>query len=356
MTLRRTLFAAAAALLLAAGPGVLRADEKSLLAPDGTLYSVRSGKAADLAVSGDGIRPDDNLIEWSSLTQDGQRAIGLVPNTVSGNLKANLDLAYDDLGSSLILLWKEDVSVINVLHLGVLHGGSWKQMDLLPNLGFAHAYNPQMLLSRQSVHYLDDAGKDAWKTRSLLSVIWWEEAQYAQARYAPIFLDEDTSPNDVTVYDLPAMVGGGGATSFGDVPSGVYMYPSLQLEGPGGGILASFADLSSATHYVVRINYPTDFGTANSTSKTWLRRRIPVFGVAMSAGLRSLPPAFSAPVVTAIGPSYNPTFLWVAEGAVKFTRYDAAAGQWSTLRSIAITEQMSQDRAIRLVQEMATKN
>lgn len=355
MTLRRALVAAAL-LLLAAGPGVLRADEKALLAPDGTLYGVRSGAAADLGVAGPGIRPDDKVIEWSSLSQDGQRAMGLVPNTVSGNPKTNLDLAYDDLGHSLILLWKEDVSVLNVLHLGVLQGGTWKQMDLLPNLGFAHAYNPQMLLSRQTVHYLDDAGHDAWRMRSLLSVIWWEEAQYAQARYAPIFLDEDTSPNDVTVYDLPAMVGSGGATSYGDVPSGVYMYPSLQLEGPGGGILASFSDLSSATQYVLRINYSTDLGIANSTSKTWLRRRIPVFGVAMSARLSGLPQAFSAPVMTVIGPSYNPTFLWVAENAVKFTRYDPASSQWSAPRSIAITPEMSQERAIRLVQEMATRN
>ncbi|MEO8430531.1 MAG: hypothetical protein ABI592_03400 [Acidobacteriota bacterium] len=354
MTFRRVLLAAAA-LFVAVGSHALRADEKSLLAPDGTLYNVRSGRAADLGVAGDGIRPDDNLIEWSSLTQDGQRKMGLVPNTVSANLKTNLDLAYDDIGSSLVLLWKEDISVINVLHLGLLQAGAWKQLDLLPSLGFAHAYNPQMLLSRQSTHYLDDAGKDAWRMRTLLSVIWWEEAQYAQARYAPIFLDEDTSPNDVTVYDLPTMVGSGGATSYGDVPSSVFMYPSLQLEGPGGGILASFADLSSGTHYVVRINYPTDLGVADATSKTWLRRRIPVFGVAMSSHLASLP-MINAPIVTVIGPSYNPTFLWVADGAVRFTRYNAAAGQWSALRSVAITPEMSQDRAIRLVQEMATKN
>ena len=146
-----SLLFAASLLVVLTGAAALRAEEKSLLATDGTLYSVRSGLAADLGVSAPGIRPSDNLIEWTSVAQDGKRALGVIPNTTSANAKTNLDLAFDTQSGSLVLLWKEELSVLNVLHLGLFKGGTWKSLDLLPSLGFAHAYNPQMLLSHQVI-------------------------------------------------------------------------------------------------------------------------------------------------------------------------------------------------------------
>jgi hypothetical protein len=344
-----------AASLLFAGAAGLRAEEKSLLATDGTLYSVRSGLAADLGVSAPGIRPTDNLIEWTSVAQDGKHALGIIPNTVSANTKTNLDLAFDSQSASLVLLWKEELSVLNVLHLGLFKGGTWKSLDLLPSLGFAHAYNPQMLLSHQTIHMLDEAGKDGWKTRSILSVIWWEESHVVQARYAPIFLDEDTSASDVAVYDLPKMVGSDGSEGYGDVSPATYVYPSLQLEGPGGGVLATFTDLAKNRDFVVRVNYPSDLGAVNS--KSWLRRRIPVFGVALDAPL----PIFGgngmmSAVSTVIGPAYNPTLVWSEDAAVKFLRYDSATGKWGEVRSIPLGDDMSKDRALALVRDMASKN
>jgi hypothetical protein len=354
MKISRALALLFAALFVANGLA-LRAEEKSLLAPDGTLYTVRSGLAGDLEVSAPGINPGDNLIEWTFLAQDGKHALGIIPNTVSANPKTNLDLAFDAQSGSIVLLWKEDLSVLNVLHLGLFKAGAWKSLDLLPSLGFAHAYNPQMLLSHQVIHMLDDAGKDGWKTRSILSVVWWEESHTLQARYAPIFLDEDTSASDVAVYDLPTMVGSEGADGYGDTPPASYAYPSLQLEGPGGGILANFTDLTKGRDFVVRLNYPSDLGAVNS--KSWLRRRIPVFGVALDAPMPIINGSgMMSAVATVIGPSYNPTLVWSEEKAVKFLRYDTATGKWSNVRSIALGDDMSKDRAYALVRDMAAKN
>lgn len=360
MTFRR--FAAAlfaAALLAGFAARDLRAEERTLLAPDGTVYTLQSGLAIDLGVTAPNIRPTDNLIEWSSLATDGKRAMGIVPNTVGASQKTNLDLAFDENSSTLVLLWKEELSVVNTLHLGVFdgHKGSWKALDLLPNLGFAHAYNPQMLLSHQTIHWIDDDGKDAWRTRSILHTIWWEESQYAQARYAPVFLGEDTTSNDVAVYDLPSFVGGGGPTDYGDAPQSAYMHPALQLEGPGGGILASFADLSQAKHFVVRFSFPTDMGQTSPGSMTWMRRRIPVVGVAVKGEI-----ALSAPIggyksfSTIVGSSYKPTLVWDEDDAVKYIRLDGATGKWSAPVGIAVTKEMPADRAMQLVRDMAVKN
>lgn len=356
MTIRRALAAFFAAAILFAARDA-RAEEKTLLAPDGTVYNVRSGLAIDLGVAAPGIRPTDNLIEWSSLATDGTKAIGIIPNTVGSSLKTNLDLAFDDSTSTLVLLWREELSVVNSLRLGVFQKGVWKGLDLLPNLGFAHAYNPQMLLTRQTVHWIDDDGKDAWRSRSILSVIWWEESQYAQARYAPVFLDEDTNSSDVAVYDLPTLVGGGGPTDYASLPSSAYMFPALQLEGPGGAILASFADLSQGKHFVVRLSFPTDLGHTSPGTMTWMRRRIPVVGVAISGEVASATPlgGFKS-FNTIIGSTYKPTLVWDEDTAVKYIRLDGATGKWTAPVGIAVTPDMPADRAMQLVRDMAAKN
>jgi hypothetical protein len=260
-------------LLLAGARPVFALEEASLLAPNGMLYVVRAGTAQELSIAGNYARPEDNVISWEGLAQDGTRQSGLIPGVSGSTLKTSLDLAYDEPSSSLILLFEEQASLLNVLHLGILRGGQWTVSDLLPSLGFPHAYNPRMLLSHPTVHTLDADGKDVWTTNSLVSVIWWEDTNASQARYAAIFLDEDSGTNDVKVYDLPSLVGSTGFSGSTDVPATAYRYPSVQLGGPGGGVLASFSDLQGGYHYVVRIGFPTDLGTPGPNNPTYLRRR-----------------------------------------------------------------------------------
>jgi hypothetical protein len=355
-TLRPLLTAAIFALAAAtavAQPGKPQ-EEKSLLAPDGTLYTVASGHASELGLAGN-IIPTDNVIAWSLRRQDGSVAQGIVPDTVGQSLKRNLELAYDEPSGSLVLLFKEDLTVLNILRLGIFKDGSWKLSNLLPNLGFAHAYNPQILLSHQTVTTQDDNGNPLSQMRTILSVIWWEEAQYSQARYAPIFLDEATDPSGVAVYNLPTLVGGGGeATPSGSHPATAYMYPSLQVEGISGEILASFADLSADRHYVVRIRYPDNLGKPGPDNVTWQRRRIPVVGIASDEPIPDPVPIVLENVKTVIGASYRPTLVWSTDGAVGYTRFDGR--KWSPAITIPLNQSMTYDKALRLVQEMATRN
>ena len=349
-------FLAAAAFALAAGTALASdQEEKSLLAPDGTLYSVRSGYASDLGLVDGSVGPNDFVVAWSFRRQDGSVGQGIVPDTVGHSLKRNLQLAYDEPTGSLVLLWKEDFTILNVLRLGIFRDGAWTLANLLPNLGFAHAYNPQMLLSHQTVNVQNADGSSVSHTSTILSVIWWEEAQYLQARYAPIFLDEVSDASDVQVYDLPAAVGGGGVpTLTGDRAQGAYMYPALQLEGIGGAILASFADLGSNKHYVVRVTFPSNLGKPGPDNVTWQRRRIPVVGVASEGPILDNLPVMIDRVTTMIGASYRPTIVWRTDSAVGFSRFDGKT--WSSARTIPLDSSMTYDRALRLVQEMATRN
>jgi hypothetical protein len=348
----------AAGLALAARAGSA-AEEKTLLGSDGTLYVARAGSALDLGASGNSIAPTDSLIEFSFQRQDGSRGLGIVPGTIGTSTKSNLDMAYDEVSGSLLLLWKEDFRVVNLLHLGIYRNGAWTQADLLPSLGFAHAFNPQMLLLHQTVHSLDPDGNDRSRVRTILSVIWFEESYYFQARYAPIFLDEDSTSKDVQVYDLPATIGGGGPTPHEGIPESAYMYPALQSEGPGGSMLASFADLHARKHYVVRIDFPTNLGNpSDSKNPIFERRHIPVVGIVASGPLAFEVPSQlapeNAPVGTIIGSSYNPTLYWQNGSTIRYRRFDGKA--WSEARAIALGKDLNFDRALRLLEAMAASN
>lgn len=328
---------------------------RTLVTTDGTLWGVRSGTIGDLGDANVGLDPATYAVEWSSVAQDGTRQQGVLTSSASGNPKTNLDLTFDEPTGSFVILWREDAAILNQLHLAVLRAGSWSYVDLLPNVGFPQAFNPQMLLSHQTVTTTDDAGNVASLTHSILSVIWWEEASIAQARYAPIFLDEPIATATQQIYDLPAAVGGGGPTSYEGVPASAYMYPALQLRGPGGGILASFTDLGARQQYVVRIDFPTNLGNPNDGNNlVWQRRRIPVVGIAVSGPLDQALPE-TAQVGTLIGSSYNPTLYWRDDvSAIRYTRFDGAA--WSDVRTLALGESLSYDAALRLLEAMAARN
>jgi len=345
-----------AAVALAAGLATSAvAEEKSLLTADGTLYEVRSGSAIDLALSGASISPDDYFIEWTSRRQDGAVRTGIVPGTQSRNDKSSLNLAYDEASDSLLLLWKEELSILNVLELGIFKDGTWKISALLPNLGFAHAYNPQMRLSHATVRWTGDDGATVSRDRSILSIVWWEESQYAQARYAPIFLDEENFDfGNVAVYDLPVLTGGGGPTTYDDIPSAAYLFPSLNSDGPGGAILATFGDLNRHKNVVVRITFPTDLGTPGEGNITWMRRHIPIVGVVGDSPLAPTAPVAIASMGTALGTGYRPTFYWRDGDKLLYTRFDGR--EWNSVKAIQLTENMSYERALSLVIGMASSN
>jgi hypothetical protein len=348
--IRLLLFATALALALAA-PAL--ADEKSLLAADGTLYEVRSGLAADLGRADGNVAPDDYLIEWTERRQDGSVRIGIVPGTASYTVKRNLDLAYDERTASLLLLWKEELPPLSVLQLGVLREGSWKTSVLLPNIGFARSFNPQMRLSHSTVHVTGEDGQVSSRERSILSIIWWEEAQYAQARYAPIFLDEDKLDASA-VYDLPVLTGGGGATSYEEFPPGSFLFPSLHSDGPAGAILASFADLHSGKNVVIRITFPSELGTPDENNVTWMRRHIPIVGVVGEAPIATTAPVRVNSLGTTIGTNYRPTFYWRDADRLLYTRFDGR--EWASVKTIQLSETMSYERALALVVSMAASN
>jgi hypothetical protein len=354
--LRLFLFAAALVALPRAGAAL---EETSLLTADGTLHVISTGTAVDLGVTGAGISAQQTLVEWSSRAQDGTVSVAILPQTISYSAKHGLDLAYDEQTGTLLVLWTEDVAPFSEIRVGVLRGGVWTNSMLLPSVGISRAYNPQMLVTHQVETYLDENSQPATRTSSILSIVWWEEAVYEQARYATLFLDETNfDPTALTIYDLPALLGTSGDTPSQGIPTGGFLYPSLQADGLSGSVLVGFADLHDQKFKVARIQFPQDWGQpSDSASVNWKRRHIPIVGVAMDGPIPTMTPNAgdtAGGVQTLIGSGYRPTLTWSDPTSLHFSRLDGA--DWAPVRSIGLDDQMTYDKAIGLVRAMGERN
>ncbi|HEV8231694.1 MAG TPA: hypothetical protein VGQ75_05060, partial [Thermoanaerobaculia bacterium] len=153
---------------------------------------------------------------------------------------------------------------------------------------------------------------------------------------------------------LPMLAGGGGSTSYENVPAGAYLFPSLHTDGPSGAILASFADLHSQKNVVVRITFPTDLGTPDSSNITWMRRHIPIVGVVGEAPIATTAPVQISAMGTTIGTGYRPTFYWRDGNRLLYTHFDGR--EWASAKAIPLDETMSYERALSLVVGMAASN
>ena len=92
------------------------------------------------------------------------------------------------------------------------------------------------------------------------------------------------------------------------------------------------------------------------TNSTQLRRRLPIVGIAESGPIARVAPIDGTiGISTFIGSGYRPTLAWRDATSVHFVRYDGV--KWSNVNSIAVDgKTMTFDRALALVQDMATKN
>lgn len=355
----RALLAAAA---LAIAPALVFAlEEQSLLTPDGTLHVLRAGKAIDLGLAE--APPESIVIEHASLAQDGTETVAILPGSESYQDKRGLQLGYDEETHTLLLLWTEDISAYSHIRVGVFHAGVWTNSALLPSQGISRAYNPEMRVTHQRVTYLDENDAVVAKTSSIVSVVWWEEATLLQARFAALFLDETAfDPSNLSVYDIPALIGGVGASDYNDdVPSGAYLYPTLQADGLSGAVLASYADLHDARHRVLQIRFPDFQGKpSDDTSMDWKRRHTPIVGISSEGPLADMTPRLPPhakpkdAVGTSIGAGYRPTMYWLDEGSLKYTRLGAS--EWEPVRSVPVNESMTYEKALALVVGMGSRN
>ena len=323
----------------AAGAGVAFGrdpEAKSLLAMDGTLYSVQTGLVSDLGLVDSGVRPE-RLCRRLELERAGRSAGG---RRHSGHREFDAqdeprpDLRRSDRDARRALA-RRGLTVLNKIRLGIAQSGNWTLANLLPNLGFAHAYNPQMLLSHQTGPSRRER-RDVCRAlaRSFRSSGGRKRSTRRRAM-PPIFLDEiDASTSQVL---RPA---GLGRRHRADGPADIPGEPTPIRRCSRRDRRSRFSRASrscrptSTTSSALR-SRPSS-ASRRSDNVTWQRRRIPVVGVANEAPIAAIP-TFGATASTRSSARLTARrFMWRDDVALHYIRFDGTA--WSAVRSIAFTD------------------
>ena len=355
---------AAAALLGAAlfASAPVRAESAAVVSTDGTLFEVFPARYGDVVTVPEG-SPDANLqVLALRVTPSGQPGhLELVDGTIDPNAEGSVSIELEETTRTLFVAYTKANGLMADMHVAVRRDGAWSGQDILSNRGFYLSYNPKVVVTRQSYVDFDAEGMPVTKSRSIFSLVWWEESGPTQARYAPIFVEDGELRIDaVQPWNLNELAGAAGPTDSTGLPLSAYTFPSVQADpSANGGVVVTFANLATRKQQVLRIGFVDDLvklsppGATRVPDDVWARGHVPI---GRSGGAGRIPDIMDtgAQVGATISPSGITTFHWIENGAMNFVRSDDAEGL--VARRIVLRDDLSAEKALRLVRSLAERN
>jgi hypothetical protein len=352
-----------AGLLALAGLGLFagRADAASaVLGKDGTLYEVFEASYGQIIRGASASDAQLPVLALRATPPGGVPAVEIVGGTVNDLDKLGESLEFDETTQTVFVVYTRLQGFFLDVHVAMRRSGAWSEVRLLPNPGLFVSMNPQLLVSRQTYTDADNTGQPVTKSRTILSIVWWEESDTSQARYAPIFIEDGSLRlDDVTVWNLNELSGTAGPTDNSGLPLSSYVHPGLQRDaGTNGGVLVSFANLAVRQQQVIRLAFPDNLlnlvppdGLTPAQRKSFARGNSPI-GKAFTA--TQLPTemdlSFLTQVGTIISPAGVPTFYWSSGAGLSYLQ-----GGSSTVLTIPFRPDFPVDRALAVVRDMSEK-
>jgi hypothetical protein len=347
-----SLFGALACLGLGSAP-IASATEVSVLARSGTVYELRD-------TNPDGSQSSELLLR----TVRSGLADRWLPVPGTGDYAQEIpgDIQYEETTGSVFLVFTKLDYLQSRVEFAVYRAGRWISGPLAPSMGFYVSMNPKIIVTRQRYLDYDVTRQVVSKTRSILSIVWWEEAYTRQARYAPIFVEDgDLRLDDTQAYNMPELAGDRPSSEWGNYPSAVYSYPGVDSDPTSnGGVRVTFASLATGMLSVVKIGFPEDLtqidprSTPSEGDKIGTARgHTPVGRIGGRTPLvREIDT--SSPVYAALSTNSVPTLFWREGNEMVYRRADAPAG--SKPVRLSLDSKLSADRAERLIREMASRD
>jgi len=348
-----------AAALLSAGPA---AADSAVVAPDGTLYEVFPARYGEIIPVPEG-SPDEHMpvLALRVTPSDGASVVQLVDGTVDRSLETSVSIEFEETTGTLFVAYTKSMGLMADMHIAIHRGGVWSGQDILSNGGLYLSINPKVVVTRQRYVDFGPGGGPVTKTRSIFSLVWWEESGPSQARYAPIFVEDGALRVDaVQPWNLNELAGAAGVTDPSGLPLSSFSYPSVQADPTSnGGVLVTFANLFTRTQQVLRIGFPDDLvkisppGSTKVPAEDWARAHFPI-GRSGGGGRIPMNMTTSSEIGATISQAGVTTFHWVDEGALRFVRSDDPEG--ALPRRLALRPDLSADKALALVKALAEKN
>jgi len=359
----RRFASALAGLLAIAGVGLFagRADAATaVLSKDGTLYEVFEASYGQIitgASATDAVLP---VLGLRTTPSGGTPAVEVVGGTVNDLVKLGESLEFDETTQSVFVVYTRLQGFFLDVHVAMRRSGAWSEVRLDPNPGLYVSMNPQLLVTRQTYTDADATGQPLTASRTILSIVWWEESDTSQARYAPIFIEDGSlSLDDVTAWNLNDLNGAAGPTDDSGLPVSSYAHPAVQRDaGTNGGVLVSFANLATRTQQVVHIAFPDNLlnlvppdGLTPTQRASYARGHTPITRAFSETRLPiEMDLAFLTPVGTVISPAGIPTFYWSSDAGLSYLQ-----GGSSTILALPFRPDFPVDRAIAVVRAMSEK-
>ena len=352
-----------AGLLALAGLGLFAgpADAASaVLGKDGTLYEVFEASYGQIIAGASASDAQLPVLGLRTTPSAGVPAVEVVGGTVNDLVKLGESLEFDDTTQTVFVVYTRLQGFFLDVHVAMRRSGAWTEDRLLPNPGLYVSMNPQLLVTRQTYTDADDTGQPVTKSRTILSIVWWEESDTSQARYAPVFIEDGSLRlDDVTVWNLNELSGSAGPTDNSGLPMSSYVHPGLQRDaGTNGGVLVSFANLATRTQQVIHVSFPDNLlnlvppdGLTPTQRTSFARGNTPIGkAFAMTQLPTQMDLSFETQVGTVISPAGVPTFYWSSDAGLSYLQ-----GGSSTILTIPFRPDFPVDRAIAVVKDMSEK-
>ena len=343
------------------GPCANRAEAASaVLAKDGTLYEVFPTSYGDVIPGANASDATLRVLALRTTPPGGQPAVEVVGGTANDFFKLEASIEFDEATQSVFIVYSRVRGFFSDVQVTIHRAGAWVDGSFLPNPGLYISVSPQVLVTRQTYTDADADGQPLTKSRTILSIVWWEESGTAQARYAAVFIEDGSLRlDDVTAWNLNELNGAAGPTDNSGLPLSSYVHPGLQRDaGTNGGVLVSFANLAVRKEQVIRLAFPDNLpklvppdGLTPAQRKAFARGHTPI---GRSFAETQLPTqidlSFQTQVGTFISPAGVPTFYWSSDTGLSYLR-----GGSSTVVTIPFRPDFPVDRALAVVKDMSEK-
>ncbi len=357
------LASALAGLLVLATFGLFagRADAASaVLAKDGTLYEVFPASYGDVVNGANASDAAFRVLALRTTPPGGQPTVEVVGGTVNDFFKLESSIEFDEATQTVFIVYSRVRGFFSDVLVAIRRDGSWVDGSFLPNPGLYISVSPRLLVTRQTYTDTNADGQLVTKSRSILSIVWWEESGASQARYAAVFIEDGSlGLDDVTAWNLNELNGAAGPTDSSGLPVSSYAHPGLQRDvGTNGGVLVSFANLATRTQQVIRLAFPDNLpklvppdGLTPSQRTSFARGHTPI-GRAFTE--RSLPTQIDLPyqmeIGTIISPAGVPTFYWSTDTGLSYL-----PGGSSSILTIPTRPDFPVDRALAVLTDMSER-
>jgi hypothetical protein len=318
------------------------ADRDVVLADDGTLYTVESTLAKDIA----GLQTSSERV-LTLTVQHGSDAPSttVIPATTNGGWHVYPALAYDAPSKTVFVFWEAATSTFQNTELDfcAYHDGSFNAVASIDSAHWAARENLRIAITRTAEQHNDD-GTTTTLPETTVHAVWWEDNGGAEwARYAMITV-ENGAASAIHVQDLGEFVNGAGSApaASSNASRELLRHPSVTETRTHESVDVLFGDMNFVTIRRVNIR-PTIQG----------RLRVPVGRTGTNIPAPSANAMSSTPVDTLLnGDSVAMYYDGQKPSTIDYLLF--TNGNWSEVRTLTLSDKFSHDSAVAALQKLIT--